>query len=311
MIVSLGDAVVDIVAAGLTTLPAWGEDREVERMTAHRGGAALNVAVNLAALDHPSALVAGVGQDSWATFLRDGLQEKGVDGRGVVVINAPTAVTMVLSGGQDRAFVSVYGATAAFKSTRIVQAVWREATHVHISGYWQSRTLAPHLPDLCAVLQEGDATVSLDVGYDPTGEWTSGIEDLLPFIDIFFPNEEEALGITGASDWQSALRQLAEVVPWVAIKRGSEGATVRGGGVEHSQSAFDVPVVDTTGAGDAFNSGFLHGWLQGWSPEQTLRFACGMGALCVMREGGSTTPPTGDEVMELVNGHSKSGGIGL
>lgn len=301
MIVSLGDAVVDLVAGGLDTLPAWGQDREVDHISPHRGGAGLNVAVNLATLGNPTALVAGVGNDAWGTFLREGLTEKGVDGGGVRSLSAPTAVTMVLTGAQDRAFVSVYGATAAFRAEDIDAKVIAQAAHIHLSGYWQSRALATQLPSLCEAWKAQGITISLDVGYDATHQWQGGIRDLLPLVDIFFPNEEEACGITGESDWHQALVQLAKVVPWVAIKRGASGATLRWGILEVSQPAYPANVVDTTGAGDAFNSGFLHGWLQGWSPQKGLQYGCAMGALCVGREGGSTTPPTLAEVEKVIN----------
>lgn len=301
MIVSLGDAVVDLVAGGLDTLPAWGQDREVAHITPHRGGAGLNVAVNLTTLGIPTALVAGVGNDTWGTFLREGLTEKGVDGGGVRAISAPTAVTMVLTGAHDRAFVSVYGATAAFRAEDINAKVVAQATHIHLSGYWQSRALAGQLPGLCEEWKAQGVTISLDVGYDATHQWQGGIRELLPLVDIFFPNEEEACGITGERDWHQALAQLAKVVPWVAIKRGVSGATLRWGILEVNQPAYPAQVVDTTGAGDAFNSGFLHGWLQGWSPQKALQYGCAMGALCVGREGGSTSPPTLAEVEKVIN----------
>jgi sugar/nucleoside kinase (ribokinase family) len=301
MILSLGDAVVDLVAGGLETLPAWGQDREVSHITPHRGGAGLNVAVNLSALGNDATLVGGVGDDTWGAFLREGLTERGMDGQGMVTLSAPTAVTMVLTGSQDRAFVSVYGATASFRATDLPSPLLQSATHIHLSGYWQSRALQPSLPALCAEWKAQGKTISLDVGYDATGQWESGIHDLLPLVDLFFPNEEEACGITRQADWRDALAELAKVIPWVAIKRGAAGATLRWGIMEINQSAYPAKVVDTTGAGDAFNSGFLHGWLQGWSPQKVLQYGCAMGALCVGREGGSTVPPTIQEVERLTN----------
>jgi sugar/nucleoside kinase (ribokinase family) len=299
MILSLGDAVVDLVASALAHLPEWGQDREVETITPHRGGAALNVAVNLATLGNPTALVAGVGADTWGTFLRNAVATAGVDGSGIKSLAAPTAVTMVLTGHHDRAFVSVYGATAALQSRDLPQPLIATADHIHISGYWQSRALAGQLPVLCQQWKEAGKTISLDVGYDATQRWQSGIHELLPHLDLFFPNESEACGIANEDNWHDALLELAEVVPWVVLKRGAAGATVRWGALEVSHAAFPATVVDTTGAGDAFNSGFLHGWLQGWSPVKALRYGCAMGALCVAREGGSTSPPTLAEVEAL------------
>lgn len=303
MIVSLGDAVVDLVTSPMERLPDWGQDYEVAHIVPHRGGAGLNVAVNLATLGNSTALAAGVGADSWGTFLREGLSAKEVEGRGVVTLPLPTAVTVVLTGKRDRAFVSVYGATAALAAEHIAPDLIAHASHIHISGYWQSRGLMAALPALCEGWKAQGITLSLDVGYDATGEWKGGIRELLPFMDLFFPNEEEACGITGQSDWRKALVELAKVVPWVAIKRAAQGATLRWGILEIAQPAYPATVIDTTGAGDAFNSGFLHGWLRGWSPDKALQYGCALGALCVGREGGSTTPPTIAEVEALILHH--------
>ena len=160
--------------------------------------------------------------------------------------------------------------------------------------------MSGELPALCAEWKVQGITLSLDVGYDASQQWQGGIRELLPLVDIFFPNEEEACGITGKSDWHEALVELSKIVPWVAIKRGAAGATLRWGILERSQPAYPAKVVDTTGAGDAFNSGFLHGWVQGWSPEKSLQYACAMGAICVGREGGSTTPPTRSEFEQVI-----------
>ncbi|MGH2541869.1 MAG: carbohydrate kinase family protein, partial [Ardenticatenaceae bacterium] len=106
----IGDAVVDLVALGLEALPTWGEDREVGAIERRLGGSGMHVATNLAALGNEVSLLAGVGMDAWGEFLLEGARAAGVDVRAVRRLPVPSAVTIVLSGNRDRAFVSSYGA---------------------------------------------------------------------------------------------------------------------------------------------------------------------------------------------------------
>ncbi len=292
MIISLGDAVVDLVALGLRALPAWGEDREVAGIEMHLGGSALHVATNLAALGNEVALLAGVGHEAWGRFLIDGAQRAGVETSGMRVLDPPSAVTMVLSGQQDRAFVSVYGATARFAPQHLDQELLARATHLHVTGLWQSRALLPHLVALFDTLRARGVTLSLDTQYDPDDRWGEPLPSLLARVDLFFPSEVEALRITGAPTPDAALTQLAQGIPLVAMKLGALGATVQRGAERLHLPAFPVQVVDTTGAGDAFSAGFLHGWRRGWPLKATLRFANATGALAVTRIGASEGPPT-------------------
>ncbi|MDQ4078379.1 MAG: sugar kinase [Chloroflexota bacterium] len=300
MIVSLGDAVVDLVAVGLDSLPQWGEDREASSIETQLGGSALHVATNLAALGNEVGLLAGVGRDQWGRFLVQGARDAGVLVSGVKELDVPTAVTMVLSGRDDRAFVSTYGATAAYSRDDLDREVLERAAHLHVTGIWQSRTLQPHLVDLLRTLRTRGVTVSLDTQYDPESRWAGPLLDLLEVVDLFLPHEVEATGISGKERPEEALAWLGEHVPLVAMKRGAAGAMVQHGEELYVMGAFAVQVVDTTGAGDAFAAGFLHGWLQGWPIERTLRFANATGALAVTRVGASEDPPTEEEVMDFI-----------
>lgn len=291
MIVSLGDAVVDLVALELGALPAWGEDREVPRVELQLGGSGVHVATNLAALGNEVALVAGVGEDAWGRFLIERLERSGVSVAGVRRLPVPSAVTMVLSGASDRAFVSAYGATAAFAIEDVERSLLAGARHLHLSGLWQSHALRSELPALLDELRAQGLTLSLDTNYDPTNCWGEPLPALLERVDCFLPSEIEAMRITGAPTPEAALAALAARVPLVAVKLGPLGAIAQRGEARWQAPAFPVEVVDTTGAGDAFDAGFLHGWLAGWPMDETLRFANGTGALAVMRVGASEGAP--------------------
>ncbi len=198
---------------------------------------------------------------------------------------------MVLSGHADRAFVSTYGATAAFGPEHLALDLLEQARHVHVCGLWQGRALHASLPALFDALRARGVTLSLDTGYDPSDRWGDPLPALLSRVDLFFPNEVEALRISGASTLEAALSALAGQVPLVVLKQGAQGAIARRGGEYAARPAFQVEVVDTTGAGDAFAAAFLHGWLQRLSLADTLTLANAAGALAVTRIGASEHPP--------------------
>ncbi len=124
-------------------------------------------------------------------------------------------------------------------------------------------------------------------------------------MDIFLPNEQEAIHIAGTSDLPSALDHLAQRLPLTVVKRGAEGAVARRGSQQIHCPALDVAVVNTTGAGDSFNAGFLYAHLHGHDLATCLRWGCACGALSTRRIGGIAGQPTVAEVEALL---SSSGG---
>jgi sugar/nucleoside kinase (ribokinase family) len=209
---------------------------------------------------------------------------------------------MVLSGSTDRAFVSVYGATSTFTLSPVERALLPEARHVHITALWQGRALQKELAGLMDELRARNVTISLDTQYDPDDLWGDPLPDLLARSDIFFPSDAEAVRITGSANPEEALTALAEQVPLVVMKQGAFGATLAAGEKRVAHPAFTVRVVDTTGAGDAFAAGFLHGWLRGWPINDVLRYANATGALAVGRFGAVEGAPSEREVFQFMEG---------
>ncbi len=130
-------------------------------------------------------------------------------------------------------------------------------------------------------------TVSLDCNDDPEDQFKQGIEKALKHVDIFFPNEREAMRITDTTDLDAALNRLADMVPTVVVKAGSKGAIARRGTEVFRSPALRVDAVDAVGAGDSFNAGFLHAFVRGAKMEECLRAGNVAGALSVTREGGT------------------------
>ena len=116
------------------------------------------------------------------------------------------------------------------------------------------------------------------------------MREFLSLLDVFSPNEDEAMALTGMQHPKKAAAMLAELVPIVAIKRGADGALVSDRGRWIKVAAPQVPVKDTTGAGDTFNGGFLYGLCSGRCTEEAAELAVLAGSLSVTDYGVLAAP---------------------
>jgi sugar/nucleoside kinase (ribokinase family) len=139
-------------------------------------------------------------------------------------------------------------------------------------------------------------TTSLDTNYDPTGQW-KGFDELLAVTDVFLPNQAEACSLAREADIDTAAAQIARRVGILAVKLGAAGALGVSKGQKVRVPSIPVQVVDTVGAGDSFDAGFIYGYLQGWPLEKMLRFAAVCGALSTRKAGGTAAQPGLDEVL--------------
>jgi sugar/nucleoside kinase (ribokinase family) len=136
-------------------------------------------------------------------------------------------------------------------------------------------------------LKSKGLTISLDTNDDPDDRWEGGLQEILSHVDVFLPNEREACKIAGTQDVESAVRKLSELVPLVVVKLGREGAIAqRGQESLHAPAQVVVPV-DTVGAGDSFDAGFLHQYVQGADIPTCLAMGNLAGALSTTRPGGT------------------------
>jgi sugar/nucleoside kinase (ribokinase family) len=150
------------------------------------------------------------------------------------------------------------------------------------------------MPTLFSQAREMGLTVSLDTNYDPSERW-DGVQDILGLVDVFLPNETELFAIAGEKEVDASLRKLASRDLVVTIKRGAQGGAVQLKNKLITAPALPVQVVDTTGAGDSFDAGFLYGYIKGWDLERSLRLACICGSLSTRKAGGTSAQPTWDE----------------
>jgi sugar/nucleoside kinase (ribokinase family) len=147
--------------------------------------------------------------------------------------------------------------------------------------------MAPDLPVLFRKLNDAGLTLSLDTNDDPADQWGGVLDELLDMVDILLPNEAELCRIAKRSTLDESLAALATRVPCIAVKCGRRGSVVQQGDKRWEVPGVMVDPVDSIGAGDSFDAGFLFAWLQGLDLETCARAGNITGALSTLRPGGT------------------------
>jgi sugar/nucleoside kinase (ribokinase family) len=303
-ILVLGDANPDLVLSGGDVVPAFGQaERLVDEARLVIGGSGAIFACGAAKLGLRVAFAGVVGDDMFGRFMCDQLQAHGIDTSAVAVLpDRSTGVTVVLSGPDDRAMLTFAGTIGDLRRSVIGSDVLSRTRHVHVSSYFLQRALAPELPALFREAREGEATTSLDPNWDPSGMWDNGLMSLLPDVDVFLPNEVEALSMARISVVDDALVRLRSAgAGTVVVKTAGRGAVAAqaGGGLVRV-AGIPTQVVDSTGAGDSFDAGFLAGFLGGQPLRRCLEIGNACGALSTRGIGGVSTQPTMVEALETI-----------
>ncbi len=292
-LVVLGEINVDLILTG-DVAPEFGQrEKIVTDATLFLGSSSAIFACGAGHLGLRTAFIGKAGDDDFGRFMLERLKERGVDTGGVIVDpKLKTGISVILSRGQDRAILTYLGSIDALRGEDVDLRILKRARHLHVASCFLQRQLQPSLPRLFRMAREWGLSTSLDTNWDPDERWDDYLPQVLDQVDVFFPNENEALAISEADGLDSAIRNLTKRIPLVVIKRGMEGALACQGDKIVHQAAFPVASVDSTGAGDSFDAGFLYGFLKGRSLAESLRLGCACGALCTTQLGGMNGQPT-------------------
>lgn len=292
-----GEINPDLILRG-DVLPEFGQvEKLIDAYTLAIGSSSAIFACGAARLGLRVAFIGVCGDDVFGRFMLAEMQKRSVDVWHVIVRSGKkTGLSLILNRDADRAILTYPGTIGDLGASDISDELLRQARHLHVASYFLQTKLQPDLPALFRRAHSLGLTTSLDTNYDPTEKWT-GFDELLSVTDIFFPNKTEALSITGSDNIGSAAEQLASKSKLVAIKLGAEGAFLQNGEKAILTPSISVNVVDTIGAGDSFDAGFLYGYLHHWNLEKTLRLAAVCGALSTQAAGGTAAQPTLEETL--------------
>jgi sugar/nucleoside kinase (ribokinase family) len=198
-----------------------------------------------------------------------------------------TGVTLLLPHGRQRHILTYLGAMSEMTIADLNLAYLTSAYHFHLSSLFLQTGLQRGLPELFDQLKASGMTISLDTNDDPSDTWGDLVDPLLDKIDILLPNEDEIKRIAAKSSLEEALEVMAQRVPLIVVKCGSKGAVVQQGNKRTWVSPLRIDAVDTIGAGDSFNAGFLNSYLKGHDPLRAAAMGNITGALSTLRSGGT------------------------
>lgn len=293
-----GDVYCDVVFSGVP-VPEAGTEVFADAFTVTPGGTA-NRAVASARLGVPTILLAQFGDDVLGTHIRSLLaHEPNLDvSRTLTVPGHQSPVTVSLTGAHDRSFITY--------EEKIPEALFPEglgrieATHVG---------LADPLPAWVASLRGEGTTIVGGVGWDSSGVWSSDVLDRLDEVDVFVPNDREAMNYTRTDDAEAAARALGEHVALAVVTCGADGAVAydSGTGELTRVPAILVPAVDATGAGDVFVASFMAVLTTDWPMDARLRFAGLCASLSVMSLGGAASAPRPEALVRHVEENALPG----
>lgn len=294
-----GDAVPDVIVADVAGEIAFGQaETLVERGALTVGGSSAIMACGAARLGLRVAFVGVLGDDGAGRFMLDELMARGVDVSGCVVLpRRATGLTVHLvrpGVERDRAMLTSTGCVGDLTAAMVRDAHMERARHLHVGSFYLLPGLAPDLGDLFAESRREGCTTSLDTQGDWEGRWQGGLREALRETDLYFANRDEARAVAaslgeepvGGADLERTLETLATLGPRPIVKCGAQGALARDGSAVVRADALRAVTVDTIGAGDSFDAGFVYGHLQGWPFDRSLAFAAACGSLSTRAAGG-------------------------
>lgn len=294
----IGDINPDLMMIDYNRLPNPGEETHASGAEIALGGGCGICASGLAKLGVKVAAYGFVGDDFFGRMMVEKLTESGVDvGYVETVKEVGTGVSVALTTRNDRAFVTYEGTNGFLDVERIPDEIILSAGHVHVLCYAPDKH--KKYLDLFKRIKRLGCTASFDLGYDDTGEWHGRIFEIVRVVDVFLPNDKEAVKYTKKETAEEALKYLASIGNTVVVKKGKDGAIgYRDGGFAEADS-IAAKCIDTTGAGDSFNAGFLYGWLNGYELGDCLKMGNAAGGKSVECYGGSAGFPVLAELEAL------------
>ncbi len=288
-VLTVADLCVDLVVTG-DVVPRFGQAEQlVDGYEMELGGSATICAAQLANLGARAGVIGALGNDTFGDFAATRLADVGVCADRVVrTDDTPTGLGIALvKPDGDRGILTAPGTIDATRPDSLTEDALSSARHWHIASYFLLGSLREAWPPWLRRCRQAGVTTSLDTNWDPAERW-DGVTDILPLVDVFLPNAAEACAIAEAPEVTDAGRRLAEHGCLVVVKQGARGATAFEGQTVTQLDARDATppsdVVDSIGAGDCFDAGFLRGWMLGWDTADCLTLAhrCGRASLAAV-----------------------------
>lgn len=301
----VGELNLDLILSGLPDELVPESEHIADRLTLTLGSSSAIFAHNLAVLGSRVGFISRIGNDALGEISLERLAASGVDVSKVRKASGPTStgLTVILPRPSFRNILTYPGTMFEMCFEDLDLEYLSSARHFHLSSFFLHRALRPRMLDLFKSMKSAGLTTSLDTNDDPEDRWDGNLRDVLRHVDIFLPNAREAKRIAGDEKLEAAVEKLADLVPVVAVKLGSDGSTARRGRDVFTSPAVPVEAVDPVGAGDSFDAGFLHQYVRGADLPACLAYANLAGAFSTTRAGGTEAFREPDHFRQFFDRH--------
>ena len=297
-VVTALDVCLDFMVYLGDTEPEFGQkEKLINGYSLEMGGSACIFASQCAKLGLMATGPGAIGADSMGEFVLSNMSKHGVDISHIrKVPGGITALGAALTKADgDRSILTYMGVMDTVEASWLKELL-PQTKHLHVCSYYLLKNLQGEYKHILPKLKKQGVTVSLDTNWDPDETWDGGIRDILPYVDIFLPNENELINITGKSSINEALEYAGKQVSIVVVKCGEKGAYAYHQGKRYESGALKVEIADTVGAGDSFNGGFIYGFLSGMPLDKCLQAGTICGSLSTRLPGGCQGQPNLEEL---------------
>lgn len=303
-VVCLGAHILDILGRPVTAIPPGQGSVLLEEIRLTAAGTAAGTAVDLAKLGARVTSMGAIGDDDIAPLLVSLLEARGVDTSHLARIpGVPTSATMLpIRPNGERPALHVPGATGHLRPGDVDISLIAAADVLHVGapdvlGHFAGAPLAAVL----AAARASGTLVTMDLLRPGAPEVLDRLAPLLPLVDYFMPNDGQLRAITGAADVDGGIKAVLDAgAGAVAVTMGADGSRIVAGGTDASIPALPVPVVDTTGCGDAYSAGFIIGLCRGWDPLAAGWLGTAAAALCAQGLGSDAVLTGLDQALTLI-----------
>ena len=303
-VVCAGVIVADHLSTPITHVPVAGELVMADELILNIGGCACNVAMALARQGIRSSVCGRVGDDTFGRYIAETLLSAGIDSRALAIDpKRATSQSLIINvKGQDRRFIHTFGANRGLSAADIAASLTPSTRVLYIGGYLILPGLeADALADVLRDARSRGIFTMLDVATPGPGDYVPLLRPVLRHTDVFLPNTDESTLILGEADpvrQAQAFRDLG--AKRVVITRGDQGVIALSDELRASLKTFPINFVDGSGGGDAFDAGYISGFLQGRDERGCLTLASAIGASCVRAVGTTAGVFTCDEAEAFI-----------
>ncbi len=303
----VGELNVDLILNRIDSFPEIGKEKLAQDMTLTLGSSSAIFASNLSSLGSKVSFLGKIGNDPFGQLVIDSLNKKKVDTNFIMKDEKlNTGATIILNFSEDRAMVTYPGAMNLLTINDIDEKILRSAKHLHFSSCYLQPGIKNDLHRLFRLAKSLGLTTSFDMQWDPSEKWDMSYKEILPYVDVFLPNENELLNLTKSDSIDIALNKIKDYSNIIVVKMGSKGAFLSFKTESFFlESFFNNEVVDAIGAGDSFNAGFIFKFINKSTLRECLQFGNLMGAVNTTAAGGTTAFTNYNEILKIA--HNKFG----